>query len=227
MFLRESDMAPSVTRWMTRAGLHVKREFVTPWGICDLAGVSFNTEHAAHRMYLRQKKSVASITRAVLLLEIPDAEEDKSVSIARLVSRFAATVGEDLVAAEIERLIDDRFVLRTSGGRLQKMNGWMPLQNRLVAIELKLSRIAEALHQARANLGFAEESYVAFPMAVARRIAREPSSWSSYFDDGIGLIGVLRQRCEVLIAHASSSRLHDPAIRLYCVEKFWRTHHPA
>ncbi len=66
MFPRESDMAPSVTRWMTRAGLHVKREFVMPWGVCDLAGLSFNTKHAAKRLHLRQKKSVASITRAAL-----------------------------------------------------------------------------------------------------------------------------------------------------------------
>lgn len=226
MFFRESDMAPSVTRWMTRAGLHVKREFVTPWGICDLAGLSFNTEHAAHRLHLRQKKSVASITRAALLLAIPDAETDKSISIALLTRRFAATVGKELVSAEVERLIDDGFVLRTSGGRLQKMNGWMPLQDRLVAIELKLGRIAEALQQAKANMGFADESYAAFPMPVARRIAREASSWSSYFDDGIGVIGVLRQRCEVLIAPVFSSRRHDPAIQLYCVEKFWRTHRP-
>jgi hypothetical protein len=102
-----------------------------------------------------------------------------------VVGRFAATVGEELVAAEVERLIDDGFVLRISGGRLQKMNGWMPLPSRIVAVELKLRRIAEALQQARANLGFAEESYAAFPMPVARRIARESSSWSSYFDDGI------------------------------------------
>jgi hypothetical protein len=209
---------------MKRAGLHVKTEFVTPWGICDLAGLSFDSEHVAQRLRLRQRKTVASITRAALLLDVPDVEERKSISMDRLARRFASTIGEEQVTTEVERLIADGFLVRTSQGRLQKLNGWMPLQNRLVAVELKLSRIEEALAQAKANLGFAEESYVAFPMPMARRIADDPSPWSSYFDDGIGLIGVLRHRCEVLLPYSTSSSRYDPAVRLYCVEKFWRTH---
>ena len=223
MFRHESDMVPCVIRWMQRAGLHVKSEFVTPWGICDLVGLSFNAEHAIHRSNLRQNKTVASITRAALFLEVPDVEEKKSISMDRLARKFASTVAEEYVATEVERLIADGFLVRTTRGRLQKLNGWMPLQNRLVAVELKLNRIEKALQQARANLGFAEESYVAFPMPTARRIASDPNPWSSYFDDGIGLIGVLHHRCEMLIA-PSSTQQYDPAVQLYCVEKFWRTH---
>ena len=225
MFRRESDMTASVTRWMKRSGLHVKPEFVTPWGICDLAGLTFNAEHVTHRLNLGQKKAVTSITRATLLLEIPDVEERRSISMCRLASTFASTLGAEHVATEVERLIADGFVVRTTRGNLQKVNRWMPLQNRLVAVELKLNRIEEALQQARANLGFAGESYVALPMPIAQRIAHDVNRWSSYFDHGIGLIGVQRQRCEILIAHTPpSSRQYDPAVRLYCVEKFWRTH---
>jgi hypothetical protein len=225
MFLRESEMATSVTRWMRRAGLHVKPEFVTPWGICDLAGLSFNSDHVAHRLSLQQRKTVSSIARAALLLNVPDVDQHKSISMGNLARKFSSTIDMEGVTIEIERLIADGFVVRTSRGRLQKLNGWMPLQNRLVAVELKLNRIEEALAQARANLGFAEESYVAFPMPTARRIAGDPSPWSSYFDRGIGLIGVLRRRCEVLVPYApSTSSNYDPAVRLYCVEKFWRTH---
>lgn len=225
MFSRESDMAHSVARWMMRAGLEVKSEFVTPWGICDLVGLQFNTDHVAHRMNLRQKKPITSITRAALLLQIPDVEKRRPITIEQLVSNFASTVGGDLLLAEIDRLIADGFVVRTGRGRLQKLNGWMPLADRLVAVELKLNRIEASLQQARANLGFAEESYVAFPLPFARRIARDPRRWSSYFDDGIGLIGVLRQRCEILVpCRFSLPSRCDAAVRLYCVEKFWRTH---
>lgn len=225
MFHRESDMAPSVKRWMERAGLHVKREFITPWGICDLVGLSFNSANVAHRLSLRQRKSVGSITRAALLLEVPDVEDRKSISMNRLAKKFATSIGPERVAIEAERLIADGFLVRTPRGHLQKLNGWMPLQNRLVAVELKLSRIEEAMQQARANLGFAEESYVAFPMPIARRIARDPSLWSTHFEAGIGLIGVLQHRCDVLVPHSPSTSIScDPAIRLYCVEKFWRTH---
>jgi hypothetical protein len=218
-------MAASVARWMKRAGLHIKSEFVTPWGICDLAGLSFNSEHVTHRLRLRQQKSVTSITRARLLLEIPDVEERRSATIDQLSRKFASSLCKDLIAAEIERLIADGFLARTSRGRLQKLNGWMPLQSRLVAVELKLNRVQEAMTQAKANLGFAEESYVAIPMPLAKRIAFDPRPWSGFFDDGIGLIGVLRHRCQVLIPHSRSSlSRYDPAVRLYCVEKFWRTH---
>lgn len=224
MFLRESDMVASVTRWMKRAGLHVKPEFVTPWGICDLAGLSFNSAHVSHRLSLRQRKMITSIARAAILLDVPDVEERKSISMDRLASKFASTIGEKHLTLEVERLIADGFLVRNNRGRLQKLNGWMPLQNRLVAVELKLARVEEALSQAKANLGFAEESYVAFPMPMARRIAADPSPWSTYFDDGVGVIGVLRQRCEVLIPGSPSSSTYAPAVRLYCVEKFWRTH---
>lgn len=223
MFRREADMAPSVRRWLKGAGLQVKSEFVAPWGICDLAGLRFNTDRVAHRLRLRQKKPIGSITRAALLLQVPDVETHKSISMDRLANSFASAIAEETVATEVERLIADGFVVRSCRGRLQKVNGWMPLQDRLVAVELKLSRIEEAMQQAKSNLGFADESYVAFPMPVARRIADNPSKWSGYFDEGIGLIGVLRRCCDVLISHTPSAGLHDPAIQLYCVEKFWRT----
>ncbi len=226
MFHRESDMTPYLTGWMKRAGLHVKSEFVTPWGICDLAGLSFNSERVSQRLSLRQRKSVSSITRAALLLDVPDIEERKSISVSRLVRRYASAVGGELVVAEVEKLIADGFLVRTPRGQLQKLNGWMPLQNRLVAVEMKLNRVEEALAQAKANLGFAEESYVAFPMPMARRIAGDPSPWQSYFDEGIGLIGVMRRRCEILLPYSSSPSSFDPAVRLYCVEKFWRSHRP-
>lgn len=224
MFRRESDMAASVIRWMRRAGLHVKPEFVTPWGICDLAGLSFDPEHVSHRLNLRQNKSVSSIMRAALLLEVPDVEKRKSISMSRLASKFASAVDAEQLATEVERLIADGFLVRTPRGYLQKLNGWMPLQNRLMAVELKLNRVEEALQQARANLGFAEESYVAFPMPIARRIASDPTPWSSYFEDGIGLIGVQQKHCEVMIpSNQLASSKHDPVVRFYCVEKFWRT----
>lgn len=227
MFRRESDMAPSVARWLERAGLQVKREFVTPWGICDFASVAFNTDRASHRLRLRQRKSLTSITRAALLLLIPDIETNRSISINRLAGMFKGAIGEESIANEIERLIADRFVVQAREGRFQKINGWMPLQDRIIAVELKLHKIDEAMKQAKANLGFAEESYVAFPMSLARRIAESSTKWAAYLDEGIGVIGVLPRRCEIIIPHTSSEQRLDPAIQLYCVDKFWRTRPPA
>ncbi len=47
--------------------------------------------------------------------------------------------------------MNDGFIVRTDTQALQKINGWMPLQKRLVAVELKLSRVEEAISQAVNN----------------------------------------------------------------------------
>lgn len=223
MFTRESEMAVSAARWMKSSGMAVKSEFVTPWGICDLVGLTFNSTNVAHRLQLKQTRALSSITRAVLLLQIPDVETKKSISLDMLIRNCAPVIPEEVVSEETARLVADRFVVRPSRGRLQKVNGWMPLQKRLVAVELKLLRIDEAMHQALNNLGFAEESYVGLPAEVARRVATHASRWADFFGAGVGLLGVTRRGCKVLLpAHKRVNRT-DRAIQLYCVEKFWRT----
>lgn len=222
MFQRESEMSPIVARWLTSVGLQVRKEFVTPWGICDFVGLQFNKDRVAHRLRLKQLKPVSSITRAALLLQVPEIESSESITLNALIQAFTAMLPAQTVESEIERLICDRFIVR-SGQDLQKVNGWMPLQKRLIAIELKLARVDEALHQAKCNLGFAEESYVAFPMQTAISIANSRSKWADYFSEGVGLIGVQKRHCKTLIPPGSGQQWVNPAVQLYCVEKFWRT----
>lgn len=223
MFAKESDMAVAVTGWMKSSGMAIKSEFVTPWGICDLVGVTFNTANVAHRIRLKQTRSVGSITRAMLLLQIPDIETRKSISIDKLIRQCAPSIPREVVSDETARLIADHFVVSSSQGRLQKVNGWVPLQHRLVAVELKLSRINEAMQQALNNLRFVEESYVGLPSEVAHRVVARASRWSDYFDAGIGLLSVGKRRCKILIPAQKADGWIDTAIQLYSVEKFWRT----
>lgn len=223
MFKRESEMTPSVVRWMKLSGLQTRQEFITPWGSCDLVGVTLNSKHVDYRLQLKQNKSISSITRVALLLRVPEVETTKSISLDRLKKDFVPIIPEEIVVAEVERLIRDRFVLKNDRGRLQKRNGWMPLQERLVAVELKLSRIDEAFQQAMSNLGFAQESFVAFPMRTAVQIAKASSKWSRYIHEGIGVIGVRKRSCHVLVPSTPMHAIPDPAIQLYCVEKFWRS----
>ncbi len=224
MFAKESDMAASAVSWMKSSGMTVKSEFVTPWGICDLVGLTFNPSNVALRLQSKQTRAVSSITRAVLLLQIPDLETKKSTTLAGLIRKCAPSIPEQVVGEETARLIADGFVVSSLRGRLQKVNGWMPLQDRLVAVELKLLRIEEAMRQALNNLGFAEESYIGLPAEVARRVASNASRWSNFFDAGVGLLSVARGGCKVLVPATQNRHWTDAAIQLYCVEKFWRTH---
>jgi len=218
-------MAASVTGWMksSRGIAAVKSEFVTPWGICDLVGLTFNHDKVDHRLQQKQTRAISSITRAVLLLQIPDVEKRKSTTLDKLIRQFAPSIPEEVVSAQVACLIADHFVVPLSRGRLQKMNGWIPLQDSLVAVELKLSRIDEAMRQALNNLGFAEESYVGFPAELASRVASNAARWSDFFDAGVGLLSVTRRGCKVLVPARKDRGWTDAAIQLYCVEKFWRT----
>lgn len=223
MFERESEMAGSVARWMRNRGMTAKSEFVTPWGVCDFVGLRFNPEKVVRRLQQRQLRAINSITRAVLLVEIPDVETKRSITLRRLVSKFAPSIPEEVICSETSRLIADRFVTCSPRRQLQKVNGWMPLQDRIVAVELKLSRVDEAMRQAVNNLGFADESYVALPSDAARRVMSTADRWSKFFDLGIGLMSVARHRCEVLRPAEKAENWTDTAIQIYCVEKFWST----
>jgi hypothetical protein len=223
IFAKESEMAKTAALWLKTAGMAVRSEFVTPWGICDLVGLRFNQKRVEHRLKLKQTKALSSITRAVLLLQIPDVEKRKSVSLERLIRKYTPSIPAEVIETETARLIADHFVVLTTRGGLQKVNGWIPLQDRLVAIELKLLRIEEAMRQAMNNLGFAEESYVGLPTDVARRVASNPSRWSMFFEAGVGLLSVSPCSCEVLVQARKSVKWTNSSIQLYCVEKFWRT----
>jgi hypothetical protein len=223
MFERESEMAVAVARWMKATGMTAKSEFVTPWGICDLVGLRFNPEKVACRLAQKQIRAISSITRALLLLQIPDIQEKRAITLNTLVKRFAPSIPEEVIRRETARLIADRFVIASSRCRLQKMNGWMPLQDRMVAVELKLSRVDEAMRQAVNNLGFVDESYVALPADVAGRVISSVTRWSKFFDLGIGLLAVAQYNCEVLQPAGKTGNWTDRAIQLYCVEKFWST----
>ena len=216
-------MAPSVARWMKANGMTAKPEFVTPWGICDFVGLRFNREKVAQRLQQKQLRPISSITRALLLLQIPDIQTKRSITINSLVRRFATSIPEDVVRGETSRLITDGFVTSSSRRCLQKVNGWMPLHDRIVAVELKLSRVDEAMRQAVNNLGFADESYIALPADVARRVMSSETRWSKFFDLGIGLLSVARHRSRVLRPAEKTGTWTDTAIQLYCVEKFWST----
>jgi hypothetical protein len=222
-FSLEREMTPSVVRWMQAEGLNVKAEFVTPWGICDLVGVALDTRAVEQRLQLHQTATVRSITGAALLLSVPDAASCTSTTEKQLAKQCTNFMPPEAFATELSHLIAGRFLSLSADGYVQKPNGWVPLHRRLVAIELKLARMDEVFRQAQNNLGFADESYAALPLEVARRVAAKADRWSKYFDLGIGLLGVTARECTTIIQARSTSELLDPAIQMYCVEKFWRT----
>jgi len=97
----------------------------------------------------------------------------------------------------------------------------MPLHRCIVALELKIDRISDALHQAANNLGFADESYAGFPAEFAAKIGN--SKWGTAFRQaGVGIVGVGKRRCAVLLSSDSSKSTQDPVLQAYFADRFWR-----
>ncbi len=221
MFEREAEMTNTAVRWLERSGLRVKREFSTPWGVCDLVGIVYDEARVAQRVAYGQTRPISSIARAAALLEIPDAESGTALSLQQLRSRLSG-FPSSLIRSEVARLVADGFVECQPGSRLQKLNGWAPLHTRFVAVELKLRRIDEVMRQAVRHLGFATESYVALPAVAADRVHCAPKRWTRYLDAGVGVLRLTPRTCRVLIESRANHDLVDPAIQLACADRFWQ-----
>ncbi len=218
----ENQMVVPAEAWLKSKGLMVKREFSTPWGICDLVGCSFNKHNVKKRLRLGQTKPIGPHFRVMLLSHIPDEAENRPITAHRLVGKLSDFFDEGQVMLGLDRLQRDRFLQRTPRGTFYKVNGWVPLHKRLIAVELKLSRITEVLHQAIGHLEFADESYVGLPMPIAKRLVAT-SKKTEFIRSGVGVLGIEPNKCRILLKSRTSKGNSDAVIQTHSVERFWRT----
>lgn len=221
-FQIESEMLPMAERWLASQGLMTKTEFSNPWGICDLVGCSFDPSRVNQRLAYGQRSAIGPPLRITLLLNIPDYDSRKSISVSALADEFAGLVDEKRIEHEVAKLESLRFVRRTRRGQLQKLNGWMPLQRELITVELKLSRIEEAVQQAMSNRWLTSKSYVALPHRTAARIANSIRQ-QQFSDSGIGLLAISKAYCRELIKPRRRISKPDRTALAHCIERFWRT----
>ncbi len=221
-FRFESEMARPVLKWLNGNGLAAKTEFHTPCGICDMVGMKFRPSRVRVRLSHGQKHAVGPVLRLHVLWKIPDQESGSSVTFHRLHAESFSSLPPDRLRRELEHLERRKFIASPRRGAYHKVNGWDPLYDRIVAVELKLARVSEAVSQARSNLAFATESYIALPMDRALRIAHGQVG-SAIRKQGVGLLGVSRTKCERLFAGSRAAEPCDEILRAHCVERFWRT----
>lgn len=219
----EWQMVEGAEKWLHSQVSEVKREFATPWGICDLVGCSLNKSKVRRRLKYRQVKPIGPQLRVMILSSIPDVEDGESITSVGLQNKFSAYWGNDRIIREINQLTRDRFIAKTDAGEYQKLNGWAPLHKRLIAVELKLTRVNDALNQAINNLGFADESYVGLPMETAERLVGSRKK-EAFANRGIGILGINTDTYKVLLRTRPLNSSADPIMQMHSVERFWRTY---
>ena len=219
-FRFEADMLTPVQEWLNGQVPFVKSEFRLPWGYCDLVGCAVNRNQARKRLRLGQRQSIGSLERVDILWQIPDEQSGEAITVDQLITLYSPWLDLRRLEAEVRTLEQKRFVLRNSQGGLQKLNGWFPLHTKLIAVELKLTRVEEAVWQAQCHLEFADESYVALPLSVAKRVVRT-SRKHELRELGIGLLGANADGVRLLIKSRSHAE-RDPVLQAHCVERFWQ-----
>jgi|SRR5882672_197949 len=222
MFGLENQMAPSVVGWLKGQGLAVKREFSVPWGICDLVGVNLIAKKVRRRLSYGQKLPVGPPLRLHILSKIPDVDSGSSITQDRLRREFFGYLPDEILGIELKHLMRLKFVTSPRQGQFQKLNGWAPLHRRIVAVELKLSRISEALAQASSNRTFTTESYVALPFTLAYRLAKSGRA-DEFRSKGVGILAVSQNSCRRLLSSRYVKGVSDDVLQAHCVERFWRT----
>jgi len=220
-FRYEKEMLDPVAKWLTGRGFQVIAEYKTPHGICDIVAACLNKRKVAQRLNLGQRKPVGSRFHISLLREIPDDGTREPVSLADLQERYGGLLSKDRVLDCVTRLIEKKLVQAVDTHRYVRLNGWIPLHRRLMAIELKKTRVAEALRQAQANQEFATESYVALPKETACRVLTG-GQLDAFSESGIGLISVSKESCRVVRRARRSSAVKDNTTQMHCIEQFWR-----
>jgi len=218
----EAEMTPVVLRSLERRGFLVRPEFAAPWGVCDLVGVEFDPARVRHRLALGQLDVIGPPVRIELLSRIPTGATGSYAKISRLRNEFSGILDEDRLGEELARLERAGFVEFPKRGAVHRLNGWVPLQRQIVAVELKLSRPLEALNQAVSHLRFADKSYVALPAELAHRVVAS-SRRRVFMESGVGLFAVEQNRCRTAIEPGPSSTQVDTLLQMHCVERFWRT----
>jgi hypothetical protein len=215
-------MAAPALEWLRRNDLIVKTEFSTPWGICDMVGVKFRPSRVRLRLSYGQRHAVGPSLRLHVLSKIPEQGSGGSVTFRRLHAESFACLSLDRLRAELEHLTRGKFIASPSPGVYHKLNGWAPLHHRIVAVELKLSKVSQALLQARSNLAFATESYIALPLDRAIRVAHGRLG-PAIRKSGVGLLGLSLTKCERFFTGTRVAESCDEILQAHCVERFWRT----
>lgn len=185
-------------------------------------GASFNARSVSKRIELKQRDAIGPMSRISGLLALPDIEECIGASLTEVYRKCGGLLSEQEIEAEVVMLKQNRFV-RVDHHGYQRVNGWIPLQDRLVAVELKLDRVDDALSQARKNKELTWESYVGLPSAVAVRVIRGKKR-NEFGFARIGLLGIDGRGVRRLLPARPTGMVGSPVVKIQCVERFWRDH---
>jgi len=216
-FRWESEMTPLVSESIDRllptgAGPHVVvGEVPAAVGIVDLLAVRFDAE----ALRLRKAGGVGPIC-SPLRIRVLDALRDGRWRDAQVI---AHTVGSNLPALRRSTLrpLTEAGLIEFDGKRIRSTLAWLPVGERLTAVELKLSKWQGALRQADNFARSVDRSWVVVDAARARAATQQPELFR---ECGVGL-ATLGQDGRLKICARPGRRRPTRWLRALIAERAW------
>ena len=193
-FELETEMAAPVLTWCREHGYAARCEVATNVGIVDIAAVN----GAAHRLPLTRRQ-------ANTLFHFPTSVDLNIDNDDRQFARLRAKDIHHLTRLGLLRREPTGHIIRTYTP---------PEQDPTICIELKLSRVHDALKQARSYQEWSRRTYVALPekrvVALGAVVLGLFTLW------GVGLLAVNPSGCREVCApdQRKAQSWHNPAMNL-------------
>lgn len=219
-FKFESQMREPVRKWLAMRGLQTQCEVPVPWGICDIVAASLNKKKVSARLLQNQRRTIGTDLKVELLCRIISSQPK---SITELTRTFGGYLSQEEIQNAVDDLAKKNFVEMIDEELVAVVKSWFPLQKRIVAVELKLSRIDDVMQQAIANKQLTNRSYIALPSSVAKRVIKTDRYSERLTAQGLGLLAVWKTKCEELLKPSSRDNYVRVAVQTKCVERFWRS----
>ncbi len=210
MFKYERDMTEPARAWLHEQTRFTMIEYATPWGICDLVGCSFDSIAA---MYRKRDRQATPLTPSTTLRKLW-----------RLHVAGSGGLPNANASDTYDALWKKRMVSVDALDCARSKVRWLPLHNRLIALELKISRVSEVLRQAEGNLEMAGESWIGLPLSLAEKVVAN-DGYVKFGSQGIGVLGVTPSGCQVVLKARPQKPKLKHVTEMIVVEAFWRKHH--
>ncbi len=220
MFESEKEMVRPVIDWLRGEGYDVRSEFYLPWGVCDLVGIEVNEGKLINRLAAHQYRPIGAMLKIQLFDLLPNFGSDASLTPIQLQKKMGMRERVEDIEHALDSLKADGFAINLSRKNYQRINGWFPLQKKIVAVELKMHRVLFAHFQANLHWMFANQSFVALPRIRADRLL-ESDKRKLFEDTGVGVLAVTKDNCSAVLKSRPRNNSPDRVMQAHVVERFW------
>lgn len=172
-YMNEKAFVTMLQSKFSSEGFLTKTEIGVGYGIADLVLVQFNDDNCAIRKHNKQYQPLLKELYFRTLKYIPDFNNgSKPIELNRLIekTKLSKALLKYQVLRELEK---NAFIVQKYTNCYFKINGWVPIAKRVIAVEAKIKDWRRGFYQANRYKSFADKVYLAVPPQISHLVDSE------------------------------------------------------